>query len=292
MGAKIAIRLKRCLLPLPWRVSWSNKLERRLSFLAVPGLLRYVAALTALVFILYKIDRSYLALVDLDPRLVMQGQLWRLVTYIFIPGLGSLIPAPDWFNAAFSVFFLIWAGDRLEEAWGALRLTLFFLVGMIGTTIAAFFFGTGFSNSMLLTSIFFAFARFYPDVVIFFAYILPLKVKWIAWGYAAILFFQFAMGSLQFRSAMLASLVNYFIFFGHDLFHQARQRQQVSTRRQRFEADVHSGSDEPLHKCKTCGRTEHDDPNLEFRVSRDGEEYCLDHLPSSQPAATSPPAAS
>ena len=275
-------------------MSWSNKLERRFGFLAVPGLLRYVAALTALVFILYKIDRSYLTLIDLDPAAVKHGQVWRLVTYIFIPGLGSLIPAPDWFNAAFSVFFLIWVGDRLEEAWGALRLTLFFLVGMIGTTIAAFFFGgASFSNSMLLTSIFFAFARFYPDVVIFFAYILPLKVKWIAWGYAAILCFQFATGPMQLRSAMLAALANYFIFFGHDLFHQARQRQEVSSRRQRFETEVRSSTEEPLHKCKICGRTEHDDPNLEFRVSRDGEEYCLEHLPRTQPAAaTTPPAAS
>ncbi len=275
-------------------MSWSDKLERRFSFLAVPGLLRYVAALTALVFILYKIDRSYLALIDLNPAAVEQGQLWRLVTYIFNPALGSFIPAPDWFNAAFSVLFLIWAGDRLEEAWGSLRLTLFFLVGMIGTTIAAFFFGAAFSNSMLLTSIFFAFARFYPDVVIFFAYILPLKVKWIAWGYAAILFFQFAMGSMQFRSAMIAALANYFIFFGRDIFQQARHRRQVASRRERYDSDVRSSSDEPLHKCKTCGKTERDDPYLEFRVARDGEEYCVPHLPSAQAAAASalPPAAS
>src|SRR3954447_15979888 len=187
-------------------MTWLDRLEKRLGWLAVPGLLRYVAALTALVFILYKINPAYLALIDLDPAAIRQGQVWRLVTYIFIPGLGSLIPAPDWFNAAFSVFFLIWAGDRLEEAWGALRLTLFFFVGMVGTTVAAFLFGAGFSNSMLITSIFFAFARFYPDVVIFFAYVLPLKVKWIAWGYAAYLAWQFILGSMQLRSAMIAAL--------------------------------------------------------------------------------------
>ncbi len=268
-------------------MSSSNNLERRFSFLAVPGLLRYVAALTALVFVLYKIDRNYLAYIDLNPAAIMQGQIWRLVTYIFIPGLGSLIPSPDWFNAAFSVFFLIWAGDRLEEAWGALRLTLFLLVGMIGTTIAAFFFGADFSNSMLLTSIFFAFARFYPDVVIFFAYILPLKVKWIAWGLAAYLFYQFITEPMAFRSAMLVALANYFIFFGRDLFHQTWQRQQVSSRRQRFEAEVRSFSEEPLHRCKVCNRTENDDPNLEFRVARDGEEYCTEHLPNA-PATAAP----
>ena len=52
---------------------------------------------------------------------------------------------------------------------------------MIGTTIAAFFFGGNFSNSMLISSLFFAFARFYPDLVIYFVFILPVKIKWLAW---------------------------------------------------------------------------------------------------------------
>ncbi len=268
-------------------MSSSDKLERYFGFLAVPGLLRYVAALTAVVFILYKVNPAYLALIDLYPEAVMQGQWWRLITYIFIPGLGSLIPAPDWFNAAFSVLFLIWAGDRLEEAWGSLRLTLFFIVGMIGTTIAAFFFGTAFSNGMLILSIFFAFARFYPDVVILFAYIVPLKVKWIAWGFAAYTCWKFIFGTMSYRAAVIASLVNYFIFFGRDLLHNAQQHRVVSARRQRFEAEIRSTSTEPLHKCNVCGATELIDPNREFRVARDGEEYCLEHLPSAQAASPS-----
>ena len=38
-------------------------------------------------------------------------------------------------------------------------------------------------------------------------------------------------------------------------------------------------SDEPLHQCVVCKRTERDDADLEFRVSSNGEEYCLEHLP-------------
>jgi hypothetical protein len=259
-------------------MGWLDKLQRRIGFLAIPALLRYVAALTALVFILYKIDARYLTLIDLDIDAVRHGQIWRLVTYIFIPQLGSLIPAPDWFNAAFAVLFLIWVGDRLEEAWGALRLSLFFYIGMIGTTIAAVFFGARFSNAMLYSSIFFAFARFYPNAVIFFAYILPLKVKWIAWIYAAILLWQFIFATMQFRSALVAAFANYLIFFGRDLFFEARRRQDVSERRRRFEASSRSEA-EPLHKCAVCGATELSDPNLDFRVARNGEEYCVPHLP-------------
>ena len=259
-------------------MSWLDRLEKRLGFLAIPGLLRYVAALTALVFLLYKWDPHYLSLIALDPAAVMRGEVWRLVTYIFIPQLGSLIPVPDWFNAAFFVFFLIWVGDRLEQAWGAFKLSLYFISGMIGTTIAAFFFGAQFSSSMLISSLFFAFARFYPDVVIFFAYILPLKVKWIAWGYAVILFWQFLVGTMSFRSALLMAFANYLIFFGAEFFQEARQRTQVSARRQQYESQIRDAA-EPLHKCAVCGATELSDSNLEFRVARDGEEYCMAHLP-------------
>ena len=261
-----------------------DKFERRLGFIAIPGLFRYVAALTALVFILSMIDRRYLLLIDLDIGLVAQGQVWRLVTYIFIPQLGGLFP--DWINAAFTVLFLFWVGDRLEEAWGAFRTTLFFLIGMIGTTVAAVMFGARFSNTMLYSSVFFAFARFYPDIVIFFMYILPLKVKWIAWIYAALLLYQFVTGTMALRSAIIVAFANYILFFGRDIFNEARQRREISGRKQRFEADTRRGEAEPLHSCAVCGATELTDPNLDFRVARDGEEYCIPHLPTAAPRPT------
>ena len=45
---------------------------------------------------------------------------------------------------------------------GAFKVNIFYLLGMIGTTIAAFFFGGNFSSAMLNASLFYAFARFYP----------------------------------------------------------------------------------------------------------------------------------
>src|SRR6476659_1098255 len=105
-----------------------DKRERRIGFIAIPGLFLYIAALTAVVFILYMVDPRYLMLIDLDIDLIRQGQVWRLFTYIFISTTGGFFPA--WLNAAFTVLFLIWVGDRLEEAWGAFRTTLFFLIGM------------------------------------------------------------------------------------------------------------------------------------------------------------------
>ena len=130
-------------------MAWLDKLERRIGFLAIPGLLRYVGFLTALVFVLEKVNPGYLNLLDLNPVAVMHGEVWRLVTYIFIPQMASMLPLPDWVNVGFYLLFLWWMGNGLESAWGAFKLTIFYLIGMIGTTVAAFFFGAAFSNFML-----------------------------------------------------------------------------------------------------------------------------------------------
>jgi hypothetical protein len=150
---------------------------------------------------------------------------------------------------------------------------------MIGTTIAAFFFGGNFSNTMLNASLFFAFANFYPDEVIYIFFILPAKVKWIAWVSAALLLFGFVSSPNSYRMALVAAFANYLIFFGPELVRAARNRHGTATRRRRFEEKARPES-EALHHCANCGATELTNPNLEFRVARDGEEYCLAHLPS------------
>src|ERR1041385_6198486 len=210
-------------------MTWLDKLERRFGFLGIPGLIRIVIGFTALVYVLVYLNRGFESFLTLDPVLILRGQVWRLVTYIFLPQTLS----PLWVLLA--LWFLWFIGEGLERAWGPFRLTLYFVVGMIGTTLAAFFFGSNFSNGMLITSLFFAFARFYSDEVIYILFILPVKIKWLAWIYAAFLMLGFVLGSNSYRAALAAALANYFIFFGPEIVHEARHRQDVSTRRRRFE---------------------------------------------------------
>ena len=126
-------------------------------------------------------------------------------------------------------------------------------------------------------SLFFAFARFYPDLVSYFAYILPMKVKWIAWFSAAVLLLQIVVGSMQFRAAAICAMANYLIFFGPGIVHDARHRRDVTARRRRFETQTREAEAEALHRCAICGATEVTDPNLEFRW-RATREYCVPHL--------------
>ncbi len=266
-------------------VTLLDKLERRIGFIAIPGLIRIVVAFTALVYVLTYLNPEFLSVLQLDPARIRHGEVWRLVTYLFLPSSpaqpGAML-SPLW--VVLALWFLWFVGDGLERAWGAFRVTLYFLVGMIGTTLAAFLFGARFSNSMLASTLFFAFAWFYPDEVIYVFFILPMKIKWLAWFSGALLIMGFVVGSNSYRMALIAAVSNYFIFFGPEIFFRVRHRKEVASRRKRFEVQTRS-NDEPLHRCATCGATELSDPTLDFRVSRDGEEYCTPHLPNAAPVA-------
>ena len=253
-------------------MSFLDRLEKRFGFIAIPGLIRAIVTLNALVFVLVLLNKGFDSYLALNIERVRAGEVWRLVTYIFVPQISYPL------LVLIALWFLWFIGDGLERAWGPFRLTLYFLVGMIGTTVAAVLTNAQFSSQMLFTTLFFAFAHFYPDEVIYIFFILPLKVKWIAWAYAGFLMLGFVTQSNSYRLALIAALSNYLIFFGPGVVRDLRQRKDVAVRRHRFETQSRT-EDEPLHRCATCGATEISDPNLEFRVARDGEEYCLAHLP-------------
>lgn len=262
--------------------SWINRAELKFGRLAIPGLLRYVAALNALSFILYKLNPGYLEFLFLDRDAVLRGEVWRLVTFLFVPGFGWLFP--DWFGMAFYIVFLMWIGDGLEHAWGPFRVTLYYLLGLLGTTIGVFIAGgdpRGFDSSgfILNSALLFAFARFYPDTIIRILFVLPVKVKWLAWIEGAQLLLLFLGGLWSTRAAILIALGNYLLFFGRDLAHEARSHREIARRRAKFVSDMRDGLEETVHRCKICERTEVSAPDLEFRVAADGDEYCVEHLP-------------
>ena len=262
-------------------MKWIDRSERNFGHLAIPNLIRGITALNALVFVLYKMNPRVLDLLTLDPQAVLHGEVWRLVTYVFIPSVGG--PIIDWLVAALYIWYLWWLGDGLESALGSFRVNLFYLLGMLGTTTAAFFTGANFATAMLNSTLFFAFARFYPEMMIYLMALVPVKVKWMAWFSGFWLVFGFIGRDWDYRLALLAAFANYFLFFGREIFQDAAHRRTVQARRQKFESSQRP-DDEALHRCEVCGRTENVAPELEFRVAKDGHEYCTEHLP--KPAST------
>ncbi len=249
-----------------------TQLERHLGRFAITGLIRYVVAFTALVFLLIRLQWPAVEFLALDPQLILQGQVWRLFSWILIP------TTTDFLWIFFYLFFTWWLGETLEATWGAFRLNLYYLLGMIGCTAAAFLFGMTFANFLLSFSLLLAVATVAPDTEILF-FFFPLKIKWVAvislvfpWG------FSFVTGDFATRAAIIVCLLNYLIFFGPHLYRDSRDRNKATARRAKFEAAARDVPD-ALHRCETCGLTENADPEMDFRVSSDGREYCTRHLP-------------
>lgn len=249
-------------------------LERKFGRYAIHGLTRWIVLANILGYVAIYTDRSALDWMALDRERVLQGQLWRLITYLFIPQ--SLSP----FFVIFVLFFTYTIGEGLEQEWGAFRLNLYYFIGMLATTLIAFLFQTGaVTNTYLNTSLFLAFATLFPNFEVLLFLILPVRMKWLGLLTAAFLGFQFILGPNGIRMAILVSLANYFIFFSEKLREGAKLRQQVGRARAKFKEESDIPTDRAFHHCKVCHRTENTDPELFFRVASDGEEYCTEHLP-------------
>jgi membrane associated rhomboid family serine protease len=250
-------------------MSWLHKLEKIASPIAIPGLIRYVAFLSSAVFVIGLALPDLIAFLPLIPSRVLTGELWRIFTFAFIPSSFSLF----WI---FALMFLFMMGDALEQAMGATRLTLFYLMGWLATVLCAFLFQSVGSPLYLNLSILLAFATLFPDTPILIMFILPVKVKWIA--LLSLLSVIAFAGSVAGFATLALCLGNYFLFFGFDLVKSFRTGLEINRRRHEFREKARPTSDS-LHLCKVCGRTENNAPDLEFRVATDGEEYCTEHLP-------------
>jgi hypothetical protein len=256
-------------------MKWLDWLESKIGFLAFPGLIRIIVAFQALVFILEAVHPGFAQMLVFDRNAVFAGQFWRVFTFVFIPpAMGFLGPL----GVLIALYFLWFLGEGLEQAWGDFKLNLYVFVGILGAAVTVLFVGTA-DSSWLILSILFAFATLYPDFQILLFFILPIKMKWVAW---IALFFTgmgFLAVSFGMKALILVSLGNYILFFGPTLLRKMRNRQEVLSRREKHTShSIPEG--EPLHRCAVCNRTETSNPELDFRVSSDGEEYCTDHLPS------------
>ena len=69
--------------------------------------------------------------------------------------------------------------------------------------------------------------------------------------------------------------------YGFSLRERLRRGRRQSAFRRAIATHVGAEAQAGFHRCATCGRTERDDPGLEFRVCTecaDGGEYCTEHM--------------
>ena len=204
--------------------NWLYKMERRFGRYGIPNLAKYLALGQLVVWVIVMFFYGdLLGLITLSRSGLMHGQIWRLVTFVFVP--------PLTFNPLYLVldlYFLYFVGTSLENSWGSFRFTLYYLIGMAGAIVSCLLLGT-YSSSTLLYSLFFAFACLYPDVEVLLFFILPIKVKWMGIAAAALYLWDFLWAGRWYKLGMVLGLVNFFLFFGPTLWqnYQNRKRREA-----------------------------------------------------------------
>lgn len=274
-----------------------DKLERKFGRFGIPNLTVYIIVCYVIGYALMIVNPGMLNWLSLEPAYILRGQVWRLVTWVLYPPSTSGVL---WFAIAV-LFFYYPIGTSLERTIGTFKYTLYILSGVIFTILGAFILyfllggnvlvGNVFSTYYISLSTFLAYAMCYPDMQVLLMFIIPVKMKWMAIFYVVIVVYemiQYIMaGAWYLVIPIVASLLNFIIFyFGTKDF--SRYNPKEIHRRNEFrramepQGRMKSGSGSVTkHKCAICGRTELDDPNLEFRFCsrcNGNYEYCQDHL--------------
>ena len=274
-----------------------DKLERKFGRFGIPNLTIYMIVCYVIGYALMIVNPGILNWLSLEPAYILRGQVWRLVTWVLYPPSTSGVL---WFAIAV-LFFYYPIGTSLERTIGTFKYTLYILSGVIFTILGAFILyfllggnvlvGNVFSTYYISLSTFLAYAMCYPDMQVLLMFIIPVKMKWMAIFYEVIVVYemiQYIMaGAWYLVIPIVASLLNFIIFyFGTKDF--SRYNPKEVHRRNEFrramepQGRMKSGSGSVTkHKCAICGRTELDDPNLEFRFCsrcNGNYEYCQDHL--------------
>ena len=259
----------------------------------IPNLMTIVVLGTALVYLLdaFSPGASLSSTLALFPTLVRQGEVWRLVTFVFVPlGSGVLL--------LLELYFYWFIGSALEREWGTAKFSLFYLAGVVLNILFGFLALAAGDKSVLVTmryvhlSLFFAFATLYPNLQVLLFFIIPIKVKWLAWVDAALFAWSVlsSLLALDLAGAILplVAILNYFLFFASDLRNTlgyAKRRVQHQTSRQtiNFKKAARQAQQQKgyIHKCAVCGKTDTDYPDLEFRYCSKCNGYycyCKDHI--------------
>ena len=262
----------------------------------IPNLMRVIVIGTAAVYILSMLtasaDPTALNFLTFNLNGLLHGEIWRIVTFVFYPSNSS----PLWLLV--SLYFYYWIGSTLERQWGTAKFNLYYFSGVLltvlGTVLASVITGNSYitvaGTTYVNLSMFFAFAMLFPDTTVLFMFIIPVKMKWLAYLDGALFAFDIvrAIGQHNWAGVVLpvVALLNFAVFIWPEV-HYLRQRTQYQASRKtvqfrQAQQRAQQAQQAPYHhKCAVCGRTDTDYPDLQFRYCSKCAGYhcfCQDHI--------------
>lgn len=263
----------------------------------IPNLMRVIVIGNVAVYVLMLLTQANnanaLSFLTFNLNALLHGEVWRLVTFVFVPAYSSP------FALLISLYFYYWIGSTLERQWGTAKFNLYYISGalltVLGVVLASLISGnpylTAAGTGYVNLSMFFAFAFLFPDTTVLLFFILPVKMKWLAYLDGALFAFDIikAIGAHNWAGVVLpiVALLNFAVFIWPEVhylkerakyqnsrktvqFRQAQQQQAKQAQQQGYR-----------HKCAVCGRTDTDYPDLQFRYCSKCVGYhcfCQDHI--------------
>lgn len=280
-----------------------DRMEDRFGKYAIKDLGRYIIVMYAIGSVISILNQEfYYKWLTLDFGKVFHGQVWRLITFMMQPPVDNI----QGINIIFclvALMFYHWVFGALENALGTFRLNLYYFSGVLFNVIITLvmFIGvyviTGEQANLPTSlyyvneSLFLAFAVLFPNVQVYLMMMIPVKMKWAAWFWAAFMLYDFirienillkfsGVLALFYLLMLVVSLLNFIIFYFSVKRSKSTGRFHKKMKK-RFDSQVKTSMTGTRHKCCICGRTELDDSSLEFRYCSKcsgNKEYCNVHL--------------
>ncbi len=221
--------------------SFLSRLERKIGRFAIKNWAYILVIAMAMVwiadFILARFEYPTLSsYMYFNRDLVFQGQVWRVVTFVFMPEDDNV------FFVLLTLYFYWFIGTTVENEWGAFRFNVFYLTGYLGALASGFIIGMT-TNYYLNLTIFLAYAILNAESVVYIFFVIPIKVKWLAIIEFVLIAIDLIFAGWIARLAILFSLLNVTLFFWKDVFYIIknyfrRRRYKKQIEQGYYEADV------------------------------------------------------
>lgn len=232
-----------------------NKLNRKFGRFYIENLMLYIVIGTGIVFAFWYLfpDLPLVQYLTFDRNAILHGQVWRILSFIFIPESGNPI------NMVFWLYLYWFIGSGLERYWGSFNFNLYYFSGVILSIIGGFI--TGMATVRYLNlSLFLAMAAVYPNMELRLFYIIPVKMKWLAWIDTALLIYSFIPVSVlttavrmklpisyiweilcsynDVRLSIIFSMLNFILFFGGGFFRKIYDKFKYRKVRRNFKKNI------------------------------------------------------
>lgn len=219
-----------------------DKLDRKFHRIALKNLMTVIVVGTALVWLInyivfWRTGIPIVNYIEFNKTAILQGQLWRVVTFIFVA---------DEFNPIMlfiSLYFYWIIGTSLERTWGAFKFNLFYFCGVLCSI--GFGFITGYATVYYLNlSLFLAFAILYPNHQVLLFFFIPVKMKWLALFDVVCLILLAVFNTWQGRIAIFVALGNIVLFFTGNVIRSI----SAWRRRKKWQKGIYVVEDTPKQK--------------------------------------------